>query len=195
MAIEIEETFRVQAPVELVWQYLLDPQEVVSCLPGAELLEVLDERTFIGRIRVKVGPVTSSYQGRARLTEVDEQRHRVAMRGEGQETSGAGSATMTMTSHIVAAGDGYAEVRVAARLDLVGRLVQFGRGMIEEVSKQLFRQFAQCVQTRLEGAASDATAPPAGSAPLEAKPLRALPLVLRALWAALTRFLGRPAGK
>src|SRR5690554_3480087 len=150
MAVRIEETFRVDAPVERVWRFLLDPHRVVQCLPGAELIEAQDERTFLGRVRVKVGPISASYKGRAELTEVDEQNHRVRMTGEGQDTKGAGSARMTMTSHITAGDDGSAEVSVESEVQLVGKLAQFGRGMVEEVSKQLFRQFTECARQRLE---------------------------------------------
>ena len=153
MAVRIEETFRVGAPVERVWRFLLDPHQVVQCLPGAELIEVQDERTFLGRVHVKVGPISASYKGRAELTEVDEQNHRVRMAGEGQDTKGAGSARMIMTSRITAADDGSAEVSVESEVQLVGKLAQFGRGMVEEVSKQLFRQFAECARQRLEAAA------------------------------------------
>ncbi|HEX7089428.1 MAG TPA: SRPBCC family protein [Longimicrobiales bacterium] len=160
MAVRIEETFRVRAPVERVWAFLLDPHQVVQCLPGAELIEARDERTFLGRVRVKVGPITASYRGKAELTEVDEQNHRVQMTGEGQDTAGSGSARMTMTSSIVAGADGAAEVSVESEVQLVGKLAQFGRGMVEEVSKQLFRQFAECARQRLEAQA----APAAGEA-------------------------------
>jgi len=181
MAVRIEETFRVNAPVESVWRFLLDPHQVVQCLPGAELIEVQDARTFVGRVRVKVGPISASYKGRAELTDVDEQNHRVRMTGEGQDTKGAGSARMTMTSRITAGDDGAAEVSVESEVQLVGKLAQFGRGMVEEVSKQLFRQFAECARQRLEaekapaiggngsvaaaGDADPAPAPAAASAP------------------------------
>ena len=172
MAIRIEETFRVNAPVESVWRFLLDPHQVVQCLPGAELLEAQDERTFAGRVRVKVGPITASYKGRAELTEVDEKDHRVRMTGEGQDTKGGGSARMTMTSRITAGGDGAAEVSVESEVQLVGKLAQFGRGMVEEVSKQLFRQFTECARQRLEaepavGSESEAAA---DGAPGESSP-------------------------
>ncbi|HEX5886232.1 MAG TPA: SRPBCC domain-containing protein, partial [Pyrinomonadaceae bacterium] len=69
MAFKIEERFEVQAPVERVWKYLIDPQSVVQCLPGAELLEQQDEHNFLGAIKVKVGPLAMSYKGRAKFTE------------------------------------------------------------------------------------------------------------------------------
>jgi carbon monoxide dehydrogenase subunit G len=175
MALKIEETFDVQAPIARVWEYLIDPQRVVTCLPGAELTEVKDEQTYEGRIRVKVGPVTASYKGTARLEETDEAQHLMRMTGEGRETTGSGSAQMTMTSRLVELPDGGTQVRVEAEVNVVGRIVQFGRGLMEEVSRQLFKQFASCVQAQLaEGqhAGTEAVAPPAprDDAPPTAKP-------------------------
>ncbi len=199
MALTIQETFRVEAPAERVWSYLIDPEQVVRCLPGAELLGAEDERTFLGRIRVKVGPVTGSFKGRARFEELDEVNRRVRMTGSGQEQSGGGSARMTMSSHIVSLPDGGAEVRVQVELDVVGKLVQFGRGMIEQVSAQMFQQFADCVRSALEAAAaSDESAGPAdrvapAAAPSRpAEPVNLIPVVLRAIRAALARVF-RPA--
>lgn len=173
MAIQIQETFAVQATPAQVWAYLVDPREVVKCLPGAELLEAQDERTFLGRVKVKIGPVTASYRGKARFVELDEAGRRVGLEGEGQETSGSGSAKMSMSSEIVALPDGGAEVRVQVEIEVVGRIVQFGRGMIEEVSRQLFRQFAACVQATLSRPGEEPT--PAAASPSAAAPAPAAP--------------------
>lgn len=163
MALNIEETFEVQAPIARVWEYLIDPQRVVTCLPGAELTEVKDERTYEGRIRVKVGPVTASYKGTARLEETDEAQYLMRMTGEGRETTGSGSAQMTMTSRLVELPGGTTQVRVEAEVNVVGKIVQFGRGLMEEVSRQLFKQFASCVQAQLaqgqQGGAEAESAP------------------------------------
>ena len=85
MAFKIEERFEVQAPVERVWKYLIDPKSVVECLPGAELLEQQDEHTFLGAIKVKVGPLSMSYKGQAKLTEINEETHQVRMVGDARE--------------------------------------------------------------------------------------------------------------
>jgi carbon monoxide dehydrogenase subunit G len=151
MAFGIQETFRVQASVDRVWKYLVDPHQVVTCLPGAELTGDEGERVYLGKVKVKVGPVTASYSGRARLTDVDDAQHVVRMTAEGRETGGAGSAKLRMTSRVDALADGACEVRVDAEVDVAGKIVQFGRGMIEAVSKQLFREFVTCVTARLEG--------------------------------------------
>lgn len=191
MSFRIEEKFQVQAPVDRVWQYLIDPQQVVVCMPGAELVEVQDERTFLGNVKVKVGPVTVSYKGRIQLTEMDEQGHLVRMVGEGREAGGAGSARVTMVSRISPLPNGGSEVVVEAEVDLVGKIVQFGRGMIEDVARQLFRQFAGCVREHLERpleAVAEET--PAR----EVKPVHALPLAFKAVWAAIVRFFHRLVG-
>ena len=155
MAIRIEEVFEIQAQPDRVWSYLTDPRQVVNCLPGAELTSVQDDTTFLGRVKVKVGPISTSYAGKVILTERDEANRIVKMTGEGRETGGAGSAKMTMTSSVVGLANGSSEVRVIADIDIVGRIAQFGRGMIESVNKQMFKQFTECVRTTLATGSSD----------------------------------------
>ena len=196
---------------ERVWDYLITPAKVVVCIPGAELLESQDERTFLGAVKVKVGPMTMSYKGLMKFTEVDEQAHQARMVGEGREAGGAGSAKVTMLSRVAPLASGGSQVVVQAEVNLVGKIVQFGRGMIEEVSKQLFRQFAVCVKQHLE-VADEPQAPPTQSAesqvndnapadePKADKPeaVSAVPLVLQALRSVIARFFlrlfGRQAG-
>jgi len=205
MPFKIEEEFEVQAPVQRVWEYLIDPARVVVCIPGAELLETLDERTFIGAVKVKVGPITMSYKGQVKFTEVDEQGRQVRMVGEGRETGGAGSAKVTMLSKVTPLDGRGARVVVSADVDLVGKVVQFGRGMIEEVSRQLFRQFSACVKKHLEVEAADESQPSGPSSAesgstenspdAEPEALSAAPLVLRAMWTVVMRFFQRLFGK
>lgn len=154
MALRIEETFEIRASRDLVWSWLTDPREVVQCLPGAELTEVRDPLTYAGRVKVKVGPVTIAYDGVATIEEQDHDARRIRMRAEGRESAGSGSARMTMTSTVEENAGGGSTVRVVADVDVVGRIVQFGRGMIESVSRQIFRQFSECVRATLEPRAS-----------------------------------------
>jgi uncharacterized protein len=203
VSIRIEERFTVQAPVEAVWAYLVDPRRVVTCLPGAELTEVQDERTFQGNVKVKVGAITVTYRGRVHLADVDVPGRRVKMTGEGRESAGTGAAKLTMESRLGSAPGGGCEVVVQAEVDVVGRIVQLGRGMIEQVAHQLFQQFAACVRATLEaeaaaraapeipGAATAAAPPPA---PAREEAVRALPLLMRALWAWLLGLFRRRAG-
>lgn len=211
MAIQLQENFTVQAPPERVWSYLIDPRQVVQCLPGAELLEEKDDRTFAGRVKVRIGPVTAAYRGTARFVELDEAMRRVGLVGEGQETGGSGSAKMSMTSEIVALADGGSEVRVQVEIEVAGKIVQFGRGMIEQVSRQLFRQFAGCAQAALsQGAGREpvSEALPGGQTPVAAAatppalgaqaialpvnaPINALRLLVQAMGEWVRRLLGR----
>lgn len=201
MAFKIEERFEVQAPVERVWKYLIDPARVVECLPGAELLEMKDEHNFLGAIKVKVGPMAMSYKGQAKFTEVNEETHHVRMVGDAREVSGGGSTKVTMLSTVAPLASGGSEVVVTAEVELVGRIVQFGRGMIEEVSRQMFRQFSACVRAKLEvvdevvqpQAVEQSTIAQPAPAP-ETKPVAAAPLVFRALWAMIARFFRRLVG-
>jgi uncharacterized protein len=198
MPFKIEEQFEVKAPVNRVWEYLIDPARVVVCIPGAELLETLDERTFLGAVKVKVGPIAMSYKGQIKFTEMDEQNHQVRMVGEGREAGGAGSAKVNMLSKVTASEAGGALVVVSAEVDLVGKVVQFGRGMIEEVSKQLFRQFSACVKQQLEVAGQPPTADIQSNEitpPTETKALSAPSLLLQALWNVIARFFLRLFGR
>lgn len=183
MSLTINETFRVDAPADRVWQFLKNPADVVTCLPGAELTETIDAQTYGGKVKVKVGPITASYAGKAILTQVDDQARRMQIVGEGRESGGSGSARMTMTGVVTPLPDGASEVSVDAVVDVAGRVMQFGRGLIESVNKQLFRQFAESVQAKLAtpagGAAGadagGAAAPPSGSAPTAPQPGVAAP--------------------
>src|SRR5688500_12383720 len=209
MAYKIAEQFEVQAPIERVWQYLIDPASVVQCLPGAELLESHEDRTFAGQIKVKVGPLSMSYKGKGSFTEVNDDTHTVRMVGEARELGGSGSTKVTMVSIVTGVEGGSSRVSVEADIHLVGRIVQFGRGMIEEVSRQMFGQFATCVKSRLEFA-DEPPAQPATTdqpntkpftsatrkaAPADTKAMSATSVGLRALWAIIARFFARLFGR
>jgi uncharacterized protein len=197
MAFKIEERFEVQAPVERVWKYLIDPKRVVECLPGAELIEQKDEHTFLGAIKVKIGPLSMSYKGQGKFTEINEQTHQVRMVGDAREVSGSGSTKVSMLSTVSPLANGGSEVLVNADIDLVGKIVQFGRGMIQEVSRQMFRQFSTCVKKQLEIPEEPQPQPQqpenTPSEP-ETKAVAAAPLAFRALWAIIVRFFSRLFG-
>ena len=195
MAFKIEERFEVQAPVERVWKYLIDAKRVVECLPGAELLEQQDEHSFLGAIKVKVGPLSMSYKGNAKFTEVNEQTHQARMVGDAREVGGSGSTKVSMLSTVTALPSGGSEVSVVADVELVGKIVQFGRGMIEEVSRQMFRQFSSCVKQHLEVAEDPQPSAATPETPPETKAVAAAPLAFRALWAIIARFFRRLFGK
>ncbi len=204
MSMDIEEQLELASPVDTVWRFVVDPERMVTCLPGAELTGKDDDRSFRGTMKVKLGPVTVTYQGRARMTEVDETAHRMVLLGEGTEKGGAGSAKMQMEADVVATDGGATRLVVRSKVDLAGRVVQFGRGMIQGVAAQLFKQFGENLKAALAEEASAATATsPAPSAALAtapargplarkpAEPIRIIPLLLKVLFAPIARFFRR----
>jgi carbon monoxide dehydrogenase subunit G len=198
MAIEIRERFQVAAPVDRVWRFLIDPAQVASCMPGASLDEVVDERTFLGSVRVRIGAISASYKGRVRFDELDEVAHRVRALADGRETSG-GTARGALTSRLSALPDGSTEVIAEASVDLTGKVVQVGRGMIQAVSAQLFKEFAEKVRSTLEATGGEgAGALPGGAAaasPAREESIRVVPLVFAAFWAAIVRWFRRLVGR
>ena len=150
MEIRIEKTFRVDAPLDRVWAFLTDPEQVVESLPGAELDEIVDERTFKGRVGLKVGPVQAKYRGEARFEELDAERHRLRVVGQGM---GDGSADLEMTGELRALEDGATESTVVAVVNVGGRMAQVGSRLIKFVSDRLFDQFVARVRERLEAEA------------------------------------------
>ena len=164
---QIESSFAVAAPADRVYEYLLDVNKVVACVPGAQLSEVVDPDTFKGRVRIKVGPVTVSYNGTAKIVGRDAAARSATIEAEGRETTGSGSARATATMTVAEDG-GASTVRIATDFTVVGKVAQFGRGIMEEVSKRLVAQMGECIRTRLEGggngAAGAAGAPATDSA-------------------------------
>jgi hypothetical protein len=193
MAIEIKESLQVEAPIDRVWQFVIDPQRVVTCMPGAALDEAIDERTFLGTVKVKVGAITTSYKGRVEFTEVDEQAHTIQMAAEGRETGG-GTARGSVSIRVDALAEGPTELVTTASIDLTGRVMQVGRGMIQGVSHQLFKQFAASAKEILE--AQDAAGEAAAVAAVaEQKPVPILSLIFRTVWETIVGFFRRLFGR
>jgi len=193
VAIEISERFCVEAPIDSVWRFVKDPEQLVTFMPGASLDEVVDARTYLGTVKVKLGAVTTRYKGRVEFVEIDDAGYTVRLVAEGHETSG-GTARGTLSSRLSSLPDGSTEVVAEGDIDLTGRVLQVGRGMISGVSKQLFRQFAASTKAHIEGAAASADDGRAGaSPPAVAEPIRILPLLLRTLWSAARRLVHKVA--
>ena len=157
MAIDIEETMSVKAPPKLVWNWLLNIENTIGALPGAKLESVSDDgRNFVARMKVKVGTVSLTYKGDLQLTEVDEAAQRVQISGKWKEVGGSGSATMELTGTVVPKDDGTTDVQFVGMADPVGRIVQFGKGMMQGVGAQLFSRFSKKASSRMEKEALEA---------------------------------------
>jgi len=166
---EISKSFTVNAPAAAVWAFLIDPYKVGGCLPGAAITEKLDDQTYAGTITIKVGPVTASYRGKMHFDRLDAAAMEADISASGQETKGKGGADMRMKSRVVERGPNETEGTVVSDVNVVGVLAQFGRGMIQDVSDQLFQKFSQAMRRELEAPASAPEAP-AASTPAEAGP-------------------------
>ena len=164
MGIPIEKSFVLKAPTGAVWDFLTDPRRVAGCLPGAAITEQVDDTTYGGTITVKVGPVTASYKGTMRFDRLDRGAGEAEISASGQETRGKGGADMRMRSRVVERGADETEVVVTSDVNVVGVLAQFGRGMIQDVSDQLFGKFTDCMRRQLEGPAEPAGAATPGAA-------------------------------
>jgi carbon monoxide dehydrogenase subunit G len=155
--VDLTNEFRVGVPVERAWEVLTDVERIAPCMPGAQLQEIEGDE-YRGIVKVKVGPITAQYKGAARFVEQDEAGRRAVLRAEGRETRGQGNANATITAQLEPDGDG-TKISVMTDLTITGRVAQFGRGVLADVSTKLLGQFADCLQTKLlAGDESGATA-------------------------------------
>ena len=157
---KIEDTFRVDLPVEEAWRVLLDIERIAPCMPGAELQEVEGDE-YRGVVKVKVGPITAQYKGAARLVEADAAAHRAVIEASGRDTRGQGNASATVTMSLTALAGGSTEVSVDNDVTVTGKVAQFGRGVMADVSSKLLAQFVDCLETNVLGGAAPTTDEPA----------------------------------
>ncbi len=159
---EITNEMRVGVPIEEAWVLLTDIPAIAPCLPGAELTG-RDGDDFEGRMSVKVGPITAEYKGTARITEMDEDARRVTLTAKGRDTRGAGNASADIVAEMFPDGAG-TRVTIVTDLKISGKVAQFGRGVMADVSKKLLGQFAECIEAKLVDAPAD---DPAADAPAD----------------------------
>lgn len=190
----IENEFEVAAPVEAVWAYLLDVERIVACMPGAELTETVDERTWKGKVTIKLGPVGLSFSGTVTMQERDDHAHRVVLSAKGMEQRGRGAATALATAWAEAAASGGTRVSFSQDLTVSGAVAQYSRGMMQDVSGRLTKQFADCLMANLE--AQQAAVP--GEAPPPQVTAGSVPGIRLGIWAffrAIGRFFRRLFGR
>ncbi len=138
---ELSDSFEVNHPIPTVWGVLTDVERIAPCLPGAQLTGTEGDE-FHGVVKVKVGPVTSQYKGTASFEELDESARRAVISARGRDTRGAGNASARITVQLDDAGGGSTRVSVNTDLTVTGKVAQFGRGVMADVSRKLMGQFA-----------------------------------------------------
>jgi carbon monoxide dehydrogenase subunit G len=173
--VRLQQSFEVDAPLESVWEALVDIERVAPCLPGAAVSGRNDDGSYNGSFSVKIGPTSASYTGKLAMTELDQAAHRASMHAQGSDRRGQGGAEATIVSTLQELPGGRTRVEVDTDYRITGRLARFGRGgMIEDIANKLLRQFADSLQALLAaggdgGAVVDAVQPP-DSAPPASEP-------------------------
>jgi uncharacterized protein len=191
----IENSFEVPAPLDRAWAYLLDVERVAPCLPGAELTETVDDRTWKGKVNVKLGPVSLSFAGTVVMQERDDAAHRVVLKASGMEQRGKGAATAVVTGRLEE-GDGVTRVHFSQDITITGSVAQFSRGMMQDVSSRLTKQFADCVRTNMAAdAEGHSGGNPSSATVASAPPVKGFRLALWALFRAIGRFFARLFGR
>ncbi|MEX1264609.1 MAG: SRPBCC family protein [Actinomycetota bacterium] len=201
----IENEFTVATPVDDLWAYLLDVERIAPCMPGAELTETVDERTWKGKLNMKFGPVALAFAGTVTMTERDDEAHRAVLHAKGMEAKGKGAANATVTSWLEPAGEGQTTVKMTADITLTGAAAQLSRGLMPEISKKLTQQFADCLETTMNAQPAPAAAgePASTAAPASvpvavakpvAKPVGGIGLGVTAIWSIIKEFFRRLFG-
>lgn len=187
---DISNSFDVPMPVEEAWVVLLDIERIMPCVPGAELLEIIDTSTYKGKVNVKLGPVALSFVGTARFEDLDEAGRKARVLAKGTDAKGRGGVNAVVNFHMEPSPAG-TTVHVKTTVNLSGAVAQYGRGtgVIQGVATQLTGQFAESLRAMLaqQKAAADIPGAAPAEAPPAVKPISGLSLLFRALWSA---FLG-----
>ncbi len=207
---EFDNSFEVPLPVDNAWMVLMDIRRIAPCMPGAELTDVVDERTYKGGIGVRLGPVALTFAGTVKFEEIDEANRRARVAAQGSDAKGRGAANAVASFHLEPAGDG-TKVLVHTNLTLSGAVAQYGRGVgiIQMTAAQIITQFANNLKAQLAKEGGPMAAAPATSAaaaspapphqspgPAQqpvpaAKPISGFALMANVLWGFLKRLFRR----
>ncbi|MET0901068.1 MAG: SRPBCC family protein [Mycobacterium sp.] len=161
---KIANEFTVTAPIGRAWELFNDLEQVIPLMPGAQMTGVDGEDT-LGKVKIKVGPVTSEFNGKVRFVERDDEQYRAVIDAKGKESRGTGNAAATVIATLHPDGD-RTRVTVDTDLKVVGKLAQFGSGMLQQVSEKLLGQFVDSLEAKL--AAENAPAAAAVESPADA---------------------------
>jgi carbon monoxide dehydrogenase subunit G len=172
MAEQLINEFTVNRPIEEAWPLITDVERIAPCLPGAELQEVEGE-TYRGVVKVKLGAISSQFKGEAHFVERDDEAYRAVIKGAGRDTGGRGNASALITAQAESLSPTSTRVAVTTDLHITGKVAQFGRGIMGDVSSKLMAQFADNLNTMIDeqgdaGPVADAAPAPDATATLPA---------------------------
>jgi uncharacterized protein len=163
---ELNHSFSVNLGIDEAWKVLTDLERIAPCLPGAQLQEIEGD-IYRGAVKVKVGPISAQFKGQATFQERDDERRRAVLKGEGRDTGGKGNASALITAQLEEVSEGVTTCTVHTDLTITGKVAQFGRGALADVSDKLLAQFSDNLGALLadQPAAEAATEAPAAEAP------------------------------
>lgn len=141
MDVTLDEIIVVDTNLESVWKFINDPYKMVACAPGAELVEEIDENTFKGLITIKIGPVTTKYEGIAKIEERNKETGTMKLTGQGVDTQGQGSANMTLIGQVKPGENNTCEIHTSMKVSVSGKVAQLGSRMIRAVNQEMFKKF------------------------------------------------------
>lgn len=156
----LNHTFTVPVPIAEAWNVLTNVERIAPCLPGAQLQEVEGE-TYRGAVKVKVGPIQAQFKGQASFVEKDDVNYKVVLKGEGRDTGGKGNASAVITAQLTAIDAASTQVNVNTDLSITGKVAQFGRGALADVSDKLLAQFSDNLNNLIASEPAAATPTPA----------------------------------
>ena len=211
---DFDNSFDVPLPPDQAWTTLMDIERIAPCMPGAELTEIVDDKTFKGKVSVRLGPVALTFQGTASFEDVDNDAHKASVKAQGADAKGRGGANANVTFHLEPSETG-STVKIHTDLQLSGSVAQYGRGagMIQDLASQIIGQFAKNLAAQIEAdqpeattapvtepgetaagtpadapaTPSPATPPPAASRPAPAAPAQVGGMAFKVLWNQIVR--------
>ncbi len=161
--------FTVNRPIDETWAVLTDVERIAPCMPGATLEEIEGD-IYRGVVKVKLGAISAAFRGQASFVERDDDNHRAVLHGEGRDTTGKGNADAMITARLETISESETKCVVETDLRITGKVAQFGRGIMGDVSKKLINQFATNLNTMLDESGPAAAEPAAAAEPTAAEP-------------------------
>jgi len=191
----IKNSFVVPLKQDEAWKVLLNVADIVSCVPGAEIVEIKDDKNFTGKMNVKLGPIAVQFLGSVTFENIDNANYSAVVKAKGSETKARGDAYATTLFSVKALPDNRSNVEIETDVTLSGMVAQYGRGagMISALAQQIIDQFAACLSRRIQSGA------PAGSTPAQQneqpQAIGVLSLVFATVWARLRSLFGGTRSK
>ncbi len=197
---DLHHQFELAAPAARAWPVFLDMPRIAPCLPGTEVTEAIDDRNVKGMARVKVGPVSLKFAGRAEMTQIDDTNRSAILSAKGSDAKGRGTAEADVRFSLAETGHGRTLVEVHTTLNLTGSIAQYGRasGLIDEIANQMIGEFVRCLESELgrddmpapDGGGDDSASAISASAP-SSEPVSGITVFLKALMAVVKKWFGR----